>query len=171
MNIKMPALPMTADAYVIKNPYETKNAFTKTDIDSAAAPLRLVDAVSADEFKRLLRGYDFTFISTNELKAIASLLQERELADVYVMDFLMLGNMAFDKYGRQAQMDVKFNAVAMFSQMLDERMVCRKKWVENTSLESFDQITQGLVKVNHLMGALSYFVGSDQSNLSISYSV
>lgn len=171
MNIKMPALPMTADAYVIKNPYETKNAFTKTDIDSAAEPLRLVDAVSVDEFKKSLRGYDFTFISTNELKVIAAMLQERELADVYVMDFLMLGNMAFDSGGRQAQMDVKFNAVAMFSQMLDERMVCRKHWVDKATRKSFDEITRGLVRVNHLIGALSYLVSSDQRDLSINYSV
>ena len=118
--------------------------------------------------KELLRGYDFTSISTNELAEVGSILKGRGLVDVYVMDYFISGNQATDERGHQTAKDVKFNAVAMFNQKLGERLGSSLEGYDRSTREGFNEITRGLVRVNHLIAALSYFVNSDQRDLSVS---
>lgn len=63
-----------ANAYVIKNPNQVTNSFTITDKDKAAAALKLSDKDNINQLKNVLKDYDMTFISTNDLTKIGMLL-------------------------------------------------------------------------------------------------
>ncbi|MNI03762.1 hypothetical protein D3C73_566690 [compost metagenome] len=163
MNIYYPALSMKSDAYVVKNPLEITNSYTKTNADDAVDALRLNGELSLDELKDSLRGYDFTSVSTYELAKVGSLLRENGLIDNYVSIIFTSGSMATDENGHQAGADVKFNAIAMLNQMLEERLA------HGTSeAAGFHEFTKGLIRANHVLGALSYFSSSVQSDLSVS---
>lgn len=164
ISISTQALSMKADAYVVKNPHETKNAYTKTDVRTATDALSLTGDFSIAELKSSLKEYDFTSVSTNELANIGSLLYHNGLIGKDMVHFFISGNMAFDERGHQTEKDVKFNAIAMFNQMLDHRQTLGG----SESAVGFHEITRGLLRVNHAIGALSYFAGSDQNDLSVS---
>jgi hypothetical protein len=155
---------MKADAYVVKNPHETKNAYTKIDAGEAAEALNLTSGSSIDDLKNSLKGYDFTSISTNDLAELGSLLYRNGLIDEYMTDFFISGSMATDETGHQTEKDVKFNVIAMFNQKLEERLVIGR----SESASGFHEITRGLLRANHAIGALSYFSGSNQNDLSVS---
>lgn len=163
MNVNYPALSMKADAYFIKNPLEVTNSYTKTTAEDASDVLALNGKLSLDELKNSLKGYDFTSVSTYELAKVGSLLRENGLIDNYVSIIFTSGSMATDDNGHQAGADVKFNAIAMLNQMLEERL-------EHGATEAagFHEFTKGLIRANHVLGALSYFASSVQSDLSIS---
>jgi len=162
MNIYLPTLSMKADAFVVKNPLETKNNYTKTNVEDAIYTLNLANKLSLEELKGALKGYDFTSVSTNELSKIGSLLFENGLIDDVAAGFFTLGNMAFDETGHQTERDVKFNAIAMFNQMFEERLVLGK-----SESAGFKELTRGLVRANHVVGALSYFANSTQTDLAL----
>ena len=168
ITIRAPALSMQADAYFIKNPLETKNAFTVTSAKDAADVLRLKGEGLIGDLKELIRGYDFTSISSNELARIGLKLHEVELLDEHAMSFFTSGNMAFDKNGHQTQKDVKFNAIAMFNQMLGDNRALVREWPMYAQQESFRIVTKGLVGANKAINALFYFANSDGNDLSVS---
>lgn len=163
MNINYPALSMKADAYFVKNPLEMTNSYTKTNADDAGDVLKLNDKLSLEELKDSLRGYDFTSVSTYELAMAGSLLFEHGLLGDDVAHFFTSGRRAYDETGRPTGTDVKFNAIAMFNQMLEERLADG-----DAQAEGFHRITKGLIQANHILGALSYFANSAQSDLSVS---
>lgn len=163
MNVNLPALSMKADAYVVKNPHETTNSYTKKSADDAVDTLKLFGESSLGVLKDLLRGYDFTSVSTNELKKVGRMLYHDDLIDTHMYDFLSLGNMAFDERGHKAETDVKFNAIAMFNQLLEERQAIGR----TESASSFHEITSALVRVNHVLGALSFFATTTQNHLAV----
>jgi len=162
MNVYLPALSMKADAYVVKNPLETTNSYTKTNADDAVDALKLAGELSIDELKDSLKGYDFTSVSTYELAMAGSLLYKNGLIGDDVANFFTSGSMAVDENGHAAGTDVKFNAIAMFNQMLEERLAHGK-----TEATGFHEITRGLTRANHVLGALSFFANSGQSSLSV----
>jgi hypothetical protein len=168
VTIRTPALSMQADAYFIKNPKETKNAFTITSAQVAADVLSLSDKSSMGELKDLIRGYDFTSISTNELAQIGSKLCELNLIDDHVACMFISGNMATDKYGHQTEKDVKYNAIAMFNQMLDDNKAYARTWPIYGYQESFMVVTRALLRANQAINALSYFSHSSRDDLSVS---
>ena len=163
MNIYLPALSMKADPYFVKNPLETTNSYTKTNVDDAVDTLKLGGKLSIDELRNSLKGYDFTSVSTYELSQAGSLLFENGLIGYDEAHFFTSGSMAIDDAGHQTGKDIKFNAIAMFNQMLDERLAHGR-----TEAAGFHQITRGLTRANHVLAALSYFAGSGQNDLSIS---
>ncbi|PYY72000.1 hypothetical protein CRX42_03200 [Pseudomonas jessenii] len=163
MNVNFPALSMKADAYVVKNPLETTNSYTKKNAEDAVVVLKLFDESSLGELKDSLRGYDFTSVSTNELTKIGQTLYHDGLIDIYMYDFLSLGNMAFDEFGHKAETDVKFNAIAMFNPRLEERQAIGR----SESASMFHEITRALVRVNHVLGALSFFANTTQNHLAV----
>jgi hypothetical protein len=91
------------------------------------------------------------------------LLYRNGLIDEYMTDFFISGNMAFDERGHQTERDVKFNVIAMFNQKLEERLVIGR----SEYASGFHEITRGLLRANHAIGALSYFSGSNQHDLSV----
>jgi hypothetical protein len=163
MNVNLPALSMKADAYVVKNPLETTNSYTKKNADDAVDALKLLGESSLGELKDLLRGYNFTSVSTSELTKIGQSLYHDGLIDIHMYDFLSLGNMAFDELGHKAETDVRFNAIAMFNQLLEERQAIGR----SESASSFHEITSALVRVNHVLGALSFFANTTQNHLAV----
>ncbi|CAI8760014.1 Exopolyphosphatase [Pseudomonas sp. IT-P253] len=166
--IRMPVLSMQADAYVIKNPRETKNAHTITHGEKAAEVLGLTSESLIGELKDLIKGCDFTSISTNELARIGSRLGELDLIDDHVACAFISGNMTTDKYGRQTEKDVKYNAIAMFNQMLGDNKAYARTWPMYAQQESFKIITRALLGANQAINALSFFANSAGSDLSVS---
>jgi hypothetical protein len=166
--IKTPALSKQADAYVIKNPHETKNAHTIKNAHDAAAVLGFSGESWIRELKDYLREVDFTSISTRELSKIGSKLYENELIDGHVASIFTSGNMAFDKNGRQTERDVKYNAIAMFNQMLTENKDYARSWPMYAHQESFKIVTMALLGANQAINALSYFANSARNDLSVS---
>ncbi len=57
--IRTPALSMQADAYVIKNPYETKNSHTITKASDAADVLNLTSESEIEGVERIDKGMRF----------------------------------------------------------------------------------------------------------------
>ncbi|MCP2019848.1 hypothetical protein [Pseudomonas laurylsulfatiphila] len=163
MHINYPALSMKSDAYFIKNPLEVTNSYTKTNADDAVDVLKLNDKLSLQALKDSLKGYDFTSVSTYELAMVGSLLRESGLIDKYVSIIFTSGSMATDENGHQAGAHVKFNAIAMLNQMLEDRLSHG-----TTEAAGFHEFTKGLIRANHVLGALSYFANSVQSDLSVS---
>lgn len=163
MNVNYPALSMKADAYYIKNPLEMTNSFTKKNADDAGDVLVLNDKLSLETLKESLKGYDFTSVSTYELAMAGSLLYEHGLLSDDVAHFFTSGRRAYDETGRPTGTDVKFNAIAMFNQMLEGRLADN-----STQAEGYHRITKGLIKANHVLAALSFFANSAQSDLSVS---
>ncbi|MDF9774626.1 hypothetical protein [Pseudomonas baetica] len=168
ISIRTPVLSMQADAYVIKNPYETKNAHTITNATDAADVLSLKSESAIDALKDMIRGCDFTSISTNELARIGSRLFELELIDEHVACAFISGSMAFDKNGLSTGRDVKFNAVAMFNQMLGDNKTYAREWPMYAHQDSFKTVTRMLLGANQAINALSYFASSDRNDLSLS---
>ncbi|MBK5352063.1 hypothetical protein JFU37_06020 [Pseudomonas sp. TH41] len=166
--IRMPVLSMQADAYFIKNPREIKNAHTVTSAENAADILSLTSEYLFGELKELIRGSDFTSISTNELARIGSRLRELDLIDGHVASVFISGNMATDKYGHQTEKDVKYNAIAMFNQMLDDNKANVRSWPLYAHQESFKVVTRALLGANQAINALSYFATSARNDLSVS---
>lgn len=163
MNIYFSALSMKSDPYPINNPLETTNSFTKTNVDDAVDVLELANKLSVGELKSALKEYDFTSVSTHELAMAGSLLYESGLIEGDVASFFTSGRMAHDETGRPTETDVKFNAIALFNQMLEDRYASGFK-----GIEGFTEITKSLTRANHILGALSYFAKSAQSELSVS---
>lgn len=166
--IKTLALSKQADAYFIKSPQEIKNAHTITDGNAAASVLKLTSGTLIDELKDLIKGYDFTLISTNELARIGSKLYESDLIDGHVASKFTSGNMAVDQYGYQTGRDVKYNAIAMFNQMLEDNKAYATNWPMYAHQDSFKVVTAALLGANQAINALHYFAHSTGKDLSVS---
>lgn len=169
--IKTPALSKQADGYFIKNPGQTTNAHAITNAQIAADVLKLTSDTLIGELKDLIKGSDFTSISTNELAGVASKLAALGLIDEYVHCYFISGNMAVDKNGQQTGKDVKYNAIAMFSEMLDDNRAYSREWPVYAQQESFKVVARALLGANQVINALSYFAYSTSSDLSISVQV
>jgi hypothetical protein len=154
---------MKSDGFVIKNPFETVNGFTKTTADDAIHALNLTSELSIENLKSSLREYDFSSVSGHELAMAGSLLYESGLIGDEVAHFFTSGRRAYDETGHPTGTDVKFNAIAMFNEMLVDRLANSEG-----EAKGFHEITRGLIRANRVLGALSYFANSAQSELSVS---
>jgi hypothetical protein len=76
--------------------------------------------------------------------------------------------MTTDKKGYQTEKDVKFNAIAMFNQMMDDNRALVREWPLYAQQESFKVVTKALLGANQAINALFYFANSDRNDLSIS---
>lgn len=165
--IKTAALSKQADGYLIKKPGETTNAHTIVSAERAANVLKLTGETSIKALKELIKGSDFTSISTNELARIGTALGELGLIDEHVACLFISGDMATDKNGHQTKRDVKYNAIAMFNEMLDDNRAYAKNPMY-ANQESFKIVTRALVSVNQAINALSFFAYSSRDDLSVS---
>ncbi|WP_321373658.1 hypothetical protein [Pseudomonas extremaustralis] len=161
------SLSKQAAAYVINNPHETKNAFTVKKTDEAANILNLSGSKAIADLKDSLKGYDLTSISTRDLATIGSKLYESGLINESVASRFTSGTMAFDKNGQQTDKDTKFNAIAMFNQMLGDITQLGQAEPANLAQQGFKNSISSLVATNHAVNALAYFVTSAQSDLSV----
>ncbi len=158
-----------ANAYVIKNPNQVTNSFTITDKDKASATLKLSDEDKISNLKNFLKNYDMTSISTNDLAKIGTLLYENGLIDQSVNSQFISGSMAFDANGQQTDKDIKFNAIAMFNEMLADTKGVAKANPEFVleGQDGYKVALNALVGANQVINALAYFANSSHSNLSV----
>lgn len=156
-----------ANAYQIKNPNLVTTHFTVTSQAKAEAALKLNGQGNIDDLKNFLKGYDMTNISTDELKKVGAKLYGSGLISDNVFASFLSGNMAFDAKGQQTDTDVKFNAVAMFSEMLEDNTAHRKSYPQYANQDSAVYARQGLIGVNQAINALAYFVNSNNNTLAV----
>ncbi|WP_032803564.1 hypothetical protein [Pseudomonas synxantha] len=154
------------NAFAIKNPEQTRNAFTITEKKVAADTLQLNDNNQITQLKAYLKDYDMTSISSDDLRKVGRTLFEHEMIDIYAFRMFIGGNLHTDAKGVPTETHVKFNAIALFN----ERLVEYSEFLEDnpaTANEHTLRWRQGMVAANHAMGALVYFVNSSNTALSI----
>ncbi|WP_248801096.1 hypothetical protein [Pseudomonas sp. MWU13-2105] len=158
-----------ANAYVIKNPNQITNSFTITDKAKAAATLNLSSESDINQLKSTLKNYDMASISTNDLAKIGALLYQNGLIDQHVESQFISGNMNFGANGQQINKDVKFNAIAMFNEMLIDTKGIAKANPEFAmeSQAGYKVALHSLVGANQVVNALAYFSNSPHNNLSV----
>ncbi|WP_339540881.1 hypothetical protein [Pseudomonas sp. RA_5y_Pfl1_P24] len=159
-------LSKQTDARVVRNPTMVTNAFTLTEESKAAETLKLKDPEKINDLKIFLKSYDLTSISTNELKEVGSKLYDSGLIDDNTFMMFISGDGASDANGRQTKMDVKFNAIALFNEKLEDNMAYFKT-DRYSKPEHIAYITHRMVSANQAINALAYLGSSTASTLSI----
>ena len=168
MNVTLNTAPITnaVKAYEVKNPHQTSNAFTATDEYMAAETLKLRDKEQIDELKNLVKNFDMTSISSRDLKMLGGMLYRSDIIDFEGYELFMDGNLTADDKGRRIETHVKFNAIALFNERLEEYSTFLKKHpgdVNKFTLES----RQGMVTANRALGALTYLSNSARNGLLV----
>lgn len=154
--------------YVIKNPNKVITDFTVTEESKAAKALNIKKDEQIADLKKFLKGYDVTNISLNELKKVGGKLYDNNLIDEDALMVFIAGRRVFDHNGKQAEKDVKFNAIALFDQRLEEQTAFLDTHSEKTKQEpGFLAWRQGMIVANQAINALAYFINSSRYDLSI----
>lgn len=167
INITKNQTSKAADGYLIKNPIQVKTKFSVNSESEAATSLNIKDQTKTNEIKSFLKNYDMTNISTNELKKVGETLFNNHLINDNVYSSFIGGNMAFNDKGEQTDLDVRFNAVAMFNEILTDNDNFRSGSPQYAGQSSAMYAREGLVGVNQAINALAYFTSSSGENLSI----
>lgn len=157
-------------AYVVKNPSQVTNAFTVNDEYMAAELLKIRNPEKIAELKEFVKDFDMTSISTQDLKKVGRALYKNDLIDVQTYRMFIEGNLAFDENGKQTATHVKFNAIALFNERLQDYNDFLRKFPENATKYN-QEWRQGMISANHAVSALSYFSTSARSDLSINEKV
>jgi hypothetical protein len=154
--------------YIIKNPTKVITDYTVRDDAHAAKALKLKNNEQITELKKFLKNYDMTSITNMELKHVGRKLYENKLIDEQAFGVFIEGTRAVDKNGNQADLYVKFNAIALFDQRLEEQTASLPMYSEKTKQEPlFWPWRQGMIAANQAINALAYFAYSSRSDLSI----
>jgi len=158
---------MASPAYVIRNPEQVVNKFTITEEEQAADTLELWHQEKISELKAFLKGYDMTSISTDELKEVGSRLFESGAINSRAFRMFIEGSGASDSKGRQTDTHVKFNAIALFNERLEDEIDFFEKNPRIARGDGAADYLQGMVRANHVINALAYFVNSSRNEISI----
>lgn len=153
--------------YQIKNPGQVSNQFTITEASKAAETLKLEDRREISELKNFLKAYDMTSISTDELRAVGRHLYNSELISYRSFGMFITGDGANDAFGKPTDTHVKFNAIALFNEKLEDTLAFFKKEPSLAQSEGASDHLQGMVDANHAINALLYFANSKSTDLSI----
>ena len=145
----------------------TTNAFTVTDASEAAQALKLQDEERISALKDFLKGYDMTSISTDELKKVGRRLYDEGMISRRAFGLFIAGDGASDVNGYQTKTDVKFNAIALFNEKMQDEIDYRKSEPLRSYREGAMDYLQGMVNANQAINALAYFVNSSSSTLSV----
>ncbi|TFY87468.1 hypothetical protein DYL61_26065 [Pseudomonas nabeulensis] len=153
--------------YKIKDPKKVVTDFTVKSDEQAAKALKLKDEQIAD-LKKFLKNYDMTYITNAELKKVGRKLYENKLINEQAFGVFIDGTNAVDEKGKQANLNVKFNAIALFDQRLEEQTAWLPTYSEQTKKEPlFWPWRQGMIDANRAINALAYFANSARSDLSV----
>ncbi|MCF5724286.1 hypothetical protein [Pseudomonas syringae] len=154
--------------YIIQNPKKVITDFTVTEESKAAKALNIKNDEQIADLKKFLKGFDMTNISLNDLKKVGSKLYDNKLIDVEAFSVFLAGRRVFDHNGKQAEKDVKFNAIALFDQRLEEQTASLGSYSDTTKQEpGFVAWRQGMIVANQAINALAYFAYSSRQDLSI----
>ncbi|MBA6041532.1 hypothetical protein SAMN03159398_04954 [Pseudomonas sp. NFPP02] len=168
MRVVMPnALSKQADAFVIKNPEKTTNTFTFTEESKAVDELRVWQQTHLADLKQFLKSYDMTSISTDELKVVGRRLYESNIIDANAFGVFTFGDGAFDANGKQTNTQVKFNAIALFNEKLDDYLDFVKSNPSVGRSQGIPEYIKGMVDANRAINALAYFSNSSKNDLSV----
>ncbi|OIN51783.1 hypothetical protein BLL37_14090 [Pseudomonas azotoformans] len=167
LNVSYPPLSKQTDAYTIKNPQQVTNAFTITEASEAADTLKLGDQEKISQLKEFLKDYDMTSISTDELKKVGRRLYDDGMISQRAFGMFISGDGASDANGRQTNTHVKFNAIALFNEKLEDTRAFFKSEPMVAMQDGAMDHLQGMVSANQAVGALAYFVKSANNDLSI----
>jgi hypothetical protein len=136
--------------YQIKNPGQVTNQFTITEASKAAETLKL-------EGRREIY----------ELRAVGRRLYNSELISYRSFGMFITGDGANDAFGKPTDTHVKFNAIALFNEKLEDTLAFFKKEPSLAQSEGASDHLQGMVDANHAINALLYFANSKSTDLSI----
>lgn len=159
-------LSKATQPYRIKNPDQVSNAYTVTDEYKAAEALKLRDQEKINELKRFIKDFDMTSINTQDLKKVGRALYKNDIINVQTYRVFIEGNLAFDENGKQTATHVKFNAIALFNERLQDYNDFLKKSPSDATKDNLEW-RQGMIAANHAVSALLYFSHSARSDLSI----
>lgn len=154
--------------YQIKEPKKVVTDFTVKDDSQAAKALQLKDDAQIAELKSFLKKYDMTKITNTQLKEVGAKLFDSKLISEQAFSVFIDGTRATDKNGFQADLDVKFNAIALFDQRLTEQTSWLPEYTQKQKSEPlFWPWRQGMIDANRAINALAYFANSPRNDLSI----
>ncbi len=156
-----------SNPFQIRNPERVTNQFTITEGDKAAQTLKLGDKEEIIELKKFLKNYDMTSISTDELKAVGRRLYDSKMINERSFGMFISGNGASDIKGNQTDTHIRFNAIALFNEKLEDTIAYFNSDPSIIRREGATDHLQGMINANHAINALSYFINSSRSNLSI----
>ncbi|WP_321860250.1 hypothetical protein [Pseudomonas paraveronii] len=156
-----------SNPFQIKNPEQVVNKFTITEESKASDTLKLRKQESIDDLKAFLKDYDMTSITTNELKKVGRRLYENDVIDGEAFHMFISGLDAFDANGQQAETDVKYNAIALFNEKLEDYLSFLESHPNVKRSQGIPEYVQGMFAANHAINALAFFVNSSRSDLSI----
>ena len=160
-------LTKATQAYVVKNPNQVTNAFTVNDESVAAATLKLIDKEKIDDLKSFVKGFDMTSISSDDLKKVGRALYKNDIIDFESYGLFMSGNLTTDEKGYRINTDVKFNAIALFSERLEEYTTFLKDYPVHVN--TFTRgVQKGMITANHALAALAHFSVSARNDFFIS---
>ena len=154
------------NAYAIKNPEPRTNAFTVTEESVAANTLNLDETQKIIDLKKHLKDYDMTSISSDELRKVARVLFDNEMIDIHAFAVFAGGNLATGADGRPTDTDIKFNAIALFNERLEDYNNFLEKNPADVKEDTL-RWRKGMIDANHAVGALAYFVNSSRGDLTI----
>ena len=158
---------MQTNAIVIKNPDKVTNAFTITDESKAVDELRMWRQDELADLKDFLKKYDMTSISTDELKKVGRRLFESNILDEQAFFIFISGDGASDANGRQTNTHVKFNAIALFDEKLEDYLAFVKSNPDVGRSQGIPEYIQGMIDANRAINALAYFANSPKNDLSV----
>jgi len=158
---------MQTNAIVIKNPDKVTNAFTITDESKAVDELRMWRQDELADLKDFLKKYDMTSISTDELKKVGRRLFESNIIDEQAFFIFISGDGASDANGRQTNTHVKFNAIALFDEKLEDYLAFVKSNPDIGRSQGIPEYIQGMIDANRAINALAYFANSPKNDLSV----
>ncbi|MBA1294403.1 hypothetical protein G7025_13640 [Pseudomonas lurida] len=158
---------MQTNAIVIKNPDKVTNAFTITDESKAVDELRMWRQDELADLKDFLKKYDMTSISTDELKKVGRRLFESNIIDEQAFFIFISGDGASDANGRQTNTHVKFNAIALFDEKLEDYLAFVKSNPDVGRSQGIPEYIQGMIDANRAINALAYFANSPKNDLSV----
>ena len=154
--------------YIIKEPKKWVTDFTVKDDSQAALALKLKGDEQIAAVKNFLKGYDMTHITNMELKQVGRKLYENKLISEQAFGVFIDGTNAVDKNGHQADLHVKFNAIALFDQRLEEQTSWMSSYTEQQKSEPlFRPWRQGMIDANRAINALAYFAWSSKNDLAV----
>lgn len=158
---------MQTNAIAIKNPDKVTNAFTITDESKAVDELRMWRQDELADLKEFLKKYDMTSISTDELKKVGRRLFESNIIDEQAFFIFISGDGASDANGRQTNTHVKFNAIALFDEKLEDYLAFVKSNPDVGRSQGIPEYIQGMIDANRAINALAYFANSPKNDLSV----
>lgn len=166
INVGAPApcsIIYTSMEYVfkIRNPEVVENEFTMESEEVATEFMHDMGIFDLDKVKELVAGLDMTSVSTRELSVLGHAIYWMGYKFDDALSFVSQGNMDSGLDGMPRNQDVKFNAIALIQEQLENHSALLKDSFYRSD-KGYVRIVDSVVNANHLVAALSYFAQTGQ---------